>query len=827
MCRELSRTLRSKIILRFLAAVFFILASFYAEQSFAQRQKLEVYKILGISVEGNNPETGTEASAIIANSGLKVGDEITIPGDQARKAITKLFALKIFSDVQILIENKVNDGVYLLIRVKEYPRLARIVIKGADEVDEDDIRKKIQTTEGQVLTPDDVNNIVRKVKELYYEEGYLQASINPTTVVEDSTKPNRVSLVLNIEEGVEVSIGEIIFRGNKDFDEDVLENEMEDTEESVWWKFWTSSKFDKHKYEADKNRILNFYRKNGYLDAEILSDSIWYSDNNEKVNILINLNEGLQYRVRSIKWEGATVYKPDVLSERLDFKRGDVFDVSRFEKNIRGNEEQTDVSSLYLDNGYLSLHIDPDIKRVRCDTSAAQFISGVQGDFVEKEEWCVDVTMRVYERNQYRIGNVNIKGNAKTRDYVIRRELYTRPGDFFSRSAIIRSLRQLAQLNYFNPEKLKPDYRIVNDTTVDLTYEVEEKSSDAVNASVGYSGAFGVTGALGFTINNFSISEPLEGGGGQIFNFEWQFGEGARFRTFSLGFTEPWLYNTPTTLGISLYDTRQVFVYDYQQTGLSLRIGRRLKWPDDYFRIDWTLRFQNNIMHDNSGVQFYKLGKTTQYSIAQVISRNSTDSPIFPATGSSVALSVEMAGGPLLPGNVDYHKWVFNADWYTPLLSSNRLVLMNSTSFGYISGFKEDSEIPPIEYFYMGGSGLGFIATIPLRGYEDRMIGPRDKLGNEIGGCVMTKHTAEIRFAVTLNPIPIYLLTFMEGGNVFENFNNTDMFDLKRSYGVGARLLINPIGLIGFDYGYGADDVFPQDGKPDGWRFHFQFGRGF
>jgi outer membrane protein insertion porin family len=791
----------------------FIATLLFVHQTSAQRQKVEVYKILGISVEGTTAASGTEAAAIIANSGLKVGDELTIPGDQARQAINKIYALRIFSDVQILIENKVGDGVYLLIKVQEYPRLKRLDIHGADEIDEDDIRKKLSVTEGQILTPDDINRIVQKTKSLYDEEGYLQATITPTTIVEDSGQTNKVVLLLTIEEGVKVSIGEITFRGNRAFDEDDLEDEMEDTEEKVWWQFWSRPKFDRNKFQKDKNRIISFYRKHGYLDAEIVSDSIWYSDNKEKVNIRINVNEGVQYKIRSINWEGATVYKPEVLSERLGFKKGDIFDIDRFEKNLRGNEEQTDVASLYLDNGYLSLNIDPDVQRVQCDGDTS---SG-----------CVAIVLHVYERNQYRLGNVNIKGNTKTKDFVIRRELYTRPGDFFNRSAIIRSLRQLQQLNYFNPEKLKPDYRITSDTTVDLTYEVEEKSSDNVNASVGYSQAFGVTGALGFTITNFSLEEPLEGGGGQVLNFEWQFGEGARFRTFSLGFTEPWLYNTPTTLGISLYDTRQIYVYDLQQTGVSLRLGRRLKWPDDYFRIDWTFRFQNNVVHDNGGVQFYTIGKTTQYSIAQAISRNSTDSPIFPTTGSSVVFSVEMSGGPLLPGNVDYHKWLFTADWYTRLFNSERLVLYTSSSFGYVAGFGNDAYIPPIEYFYMGGSGLGLVATTPLRGYEDRSIGPKDQFDNEIGGRVMNKQTAEIRLAVTLNPIPIYLLGFMEGGNVFEDFNHSDLFDLKRSYGFGARLLINPIGMVGFDYGYGADDVLPKDGQPDGWRFHFQFGRGF
>jgi outer membrane protein insertion porin family len=392
---------------------------------------------------------------------------------------------------------------------------------------------------------------------------------------------------------------------------------------------------------------------------------------------------------------------------------------------------------------------------------------------------------------------------------------------------IIRSLRQLAQLNYFNPEKIRPDTRLVDDETVDLIYEVEEKSSDNVNASVGYSGAYGVTGMLGFTINNFDLLDPLQGGAGQILNFDWQFGEGARFRTFTLSFTEPWLNERPTTLGISLYDTRQRFGWDLQQTGLSIRLGRRLTWPDNYSRADWVVRFQRNDIRDNGSSLLYDVGKSNQISLTQTLSRNSTDSPIFPTTGSSFSFSTEISGGPFLPGNVDYHKWLLSAEWYIPLFNSSRIVLYASNLFGYLDGFKKDSKIPPIEYFFMGGTGLGYVSTTILRGYEDRAVGPMNSYNQEEGGRVLHKETVELRFAVTINPIPIYLLLFSEGGNVFRDIKHADLFDLKRAYGLGARLLIQPLGMVGFDYGYGADDVFPKDGKPDGWRFHFQFGRGF
>ena len=782
---------------------------------YGQKPVAENYKILGISVEGNNPQTGTESSAIIANSGLKVGDEISIPGEQAHAAIMKLWALRIFSDIQVLVDHKTQDGVYLLIKVKEYPRFESLSIHGADDVSEDDVKKKVALTKGQILTPQDTSKVVTAVKQLYEEEGHLLARIESRLVAEDSAKPNRMTLKLDIDEGPSVTIDRVHVVGSSAFGEDDLKGQMDDTKEKTWWHFWSHPKFDKKKFEADKDKVLKFYRKNGYLDADIVADSTWYSADKRKIDVQLTVRDGPQYKVRSITWEGNTVYKAETLNDRLQIRPGQVYDEEKFEQNLRGSPDQNDVASLYLDNGYLKFNLIPEVKRMRCDS---QTVSACDS---------VDITVRVYERNQFHIGQVDIKGNRKTHDNVIRRELFTRPGDFFNRSAIIRSLRQLSQLNYFNPEKLKPDTRLVDDQTVDLIYEVEEKSSDNVNASVGYSGAFGVTGALGFTINNFSISEPLAGGAGQVLNFDWQFGEGSRFRTFSLSFTEPWLYNTPTTLGVSLFDTRQIYIYDLQQTGLSVRVGRgRLSWLDVYSRLDYTLRFQRNDVNDNGGNPLYRVGKTNQVSLTQTISRNSTDSPIFPTAGSIVSFTTEVSGGPLLPGNVGYHKWLFSADWFSPLFNSGRLVLYSSTALGYVDAFHNDYEIPPIEYFYMGGTGLGFAATTPLRGYDDQSVGPRNNSG-PVGGRVMEKQTFELRLAVTLNPIPIYFLGFAEAGNVFTDFHHANFPDVKRSYGFGARLLINPIGLIGFDYGYGADHVLSTDGGPDGWRFHFQFGRGF
>jgi outer membrane protein insertion porin family len=761
----------------------------------------EVYKILGITVEGNSL---ADPAAIIANSGLKVGDEIATPGDQVGNAVKKLWSLRLFEDVQVSIDRTMGNGVFLLIKVKEYPRFENMEITGNDELSTDDIKKVLPLVRGQVLAPADLKKMEREIKKLYIKDGYLLAKVDVTTAPVDTADRRRNVEVL-IDEGNKVSIESITFDGDAAFDDGDLRGAMDETSESTWWKFWSSAKFDAKKYEEDKGKIVQFYRKHGYRDAQILGDSLWYSQDKEDMFIHIRVNEGAQYKIRSVTWQGNTVYPDAILNDRLNILPGEVYNAEKFEQNLRGNEDQTDVASLYLDNGYLRFNLEPKETRIGTDS--------------------IDIQISVYEMNQFKLAHVNIKGNTKTQEKVIRRELYTRPGDYFSRAAIVRSIRQLSQLNYFNPEKIKPDYVLVDEKTVDLTYEVEEKSSDNINASVGYSGAFGVTGALGFTINNFSISEPLSGGAGQILNFEWMFGEGSRYRTFTLGFTEPWLFDTATLLGVTLFDTRQIYTFDYERTGGSVRIGRRFRWPDDYFRGDWIIDGQVNEVRDGAGI--YREGRSTQVSLTQVISRNSIDNPIFPTTGSNVSLSIQMSGGPLLPGNLDFHKWLLSGEWYLPLFNSGKLALYLNSTYGYIAQFYQDSYIQPVDLFFMGGTGLGYISTTPLRGYEDQSVGPRNANGEIVGGRAMARQTLELRFAVSINPIPIYLLAFAEGGNVFESFSRADFFDLKRSAGLGARIQINPIGMIGFDYGYGFDDVFPRDGKADGWKFHFVFGRGF
>lgn len=799
------------------------------------------YQILGISVEGN---VSADANTIIANSGLRVGDEIQPGSDATNKAVRRLWKLGIFDDVKIEVEKRIDNGVFLLIKVSEFPRVEKVIVEGEDEIDEDDILKEINLIPGQTLKPQDIFKYKTKILDLYKEEGMLNAVITPKMfyytsadtsddeIVVTWTNPEfpgeeyeteyeydpsyysnlaikakrRSLLVLNIDEGNEVIVRNIVFEGNEAFDDDDLKDELEETAEARWWKFWTSSNFKRKEFETDLEGLVTFYRKNGYRDFEVLGDSLIYSNDKEDLEIIVNVYEGPQYKIRNINIDGNTVYSDERILERLDFENGDIYDFEKFNQNLRFNESQTDVSSLYQDMGYLTFNLETREEKVAEDS--------------------LDIYIQIVENNRFKIGDVNIGGNDKTKEKVIRRELYTVPGDYFSRNNIFRSIQQLANLQYFNVEELYQtgvDYRPANDSTVNLVYSVEEKSSDYLNASIGYSGSYGFSGAVGITLTNFSIMEPFQLGGGQILNFNWQFGVGNYYRTFTLGFTEPWFMDTPTMVGFDLFDTRQSYVYDLRQSGITLKVGRRLKWPDNYFSVQGILRFQYNDVIE--GRSYYAEGLSRQYTVGATISRTDIDNPIFPSRGSKIALSGELTGGPFLPGDVDYYKAEFTAEWYKRLFNSNRLAFYTSLNMGYIDELIKGTTIQPFEFFYMGGSGL-VIATTPLRGYDDRSVGPRNSNGDIIGGRVMTKYTTELRAALALDPIPIYVLGFAEAGNTFYDLTETDFFNLRRSAGFGARILINPIGLIGFDYGYGFDRK-SVDGNDPSWEFHFQFGRGF
>lgn len=774
----------------------------------AQTAPQQQYVITGVVVEGNKR---VDTRTVLSAAALRIGERIAWQSERIQLAVHRLYELRLFSHVDIVAGRVVDSSLELTIRVKEFDRLKNYTITGIDDVSESDVKKKVALYPGDVVTDAILFRIRRDVLVLCADEGHLQATVKTNLSPVDSM-PGSIQLTVEVHEGPSVKIGHILFDGNKAFDGDKLRGQLDETKEKSWWQFWRSSKFDRKKFKDDLKHLMEFYHREGFLDAQVVKDTEEYTEHNERLNLHVTVSEGSRFYVRFIHVTGNTAYPEEEIVQRLKFKRGDVFNTEKFERNLRSNEENSDVSSLYFDNGYLACNIEKEETRVGLDS--------------------IDITVHILEHNQFRVREVSVTGNTKTYDKVIRRELYTMPGDYFSRAAIIRSMRQLSVLNFFNPEKIRPDTHVVDNTRVDIAYHVEERSSDTFNASVGYSGSFGVTASIGLSFNNFSaatfFSDPFKYGAGQVLNFVYErSATTGTLNTFTVGFTEPWLYDTPTSLGFSLFDTKQIYTnYESSRYGASLSLGRRWRWPDDFFRSDMTLQVQQNDVNVSNG--YYRTGITDQVSITHVWSRSSIDNAIFPTTGSRFSWLIQ-ASLPLDTMWIGFHKNKFTFEFFSPLAKisgQNRLVLYTVADYGFMKEFQPGNATNLIDFFFMGGNGLTGIPTIPLRGYPDQMVGPTDALNRALGGRIYEKYGLEVRYAVALDPIPIYILGFAEAGNVWANLSSVDPFGLKRSVGVGARLLINPIGLLGFDEGYGFDQVIPGAG-PSGWNFHFQFGRGF
>ena len=781
-----------------IAAIALLVVIGAATVALAQQQQR--YPIIaGISVEGLTQ--GEDMQTVIAYSGLRVGSEAR--PDDLVMAIRNLWNRRTFADVQIVKDRETALGVFLVIRVEPAPRIRNLIVEGNDELSADDVIGAVDKRNGDIMAPYDAYEVRQRVKDLYREEGMLFAKVETELVELDSA--NTYDLRITVDEGVEYSVGHIEFEGNTLYTDEDLAGAFEETGTKDWYEFWASDDYDPALFEDDKKLLKAWFLEHGLLDAEILGDTVILDEENEEVIIRVTVSEGSPVYVRNIAFDGNTVYPSEVLLSRLDVRKGELYNGTKISQNLTVNETQTDASSLYNDNGYLTARLEPELTRVSQDS--------------------VDIRVRVYEGERFKIRKVSLAGNTKTKDRVIRRELFTRPGDFFSRAAVIRSIKGLGLLNYFNPENLQPNITPVDNTTVDVTYNVEERSTDTFNASIGFAGAFGLTGSVGVTLNNFDITEPLRGGAGQIMSFQWEFGQASRLQTFQLSFSEPWLFGEPTTVGFNIFDTRQNFNIDIRRTGAQVNIGRRFRFPDDFFRGDWSISFER--IQSNTASIFYRQGVNTALTVSQTISRTSYDNMIFPTSGSRFSIGLRGTTGFLGIGSTDFGKVNFNFDIVNPLLSINgnpRLVMLLGSQMGFVDGFQNDTTIPPQELFYMGGNGLGGFSLTPLRGYRDNSIGPLAPNGQNLGGRIMARFLAEFRFALSLNPIPIYLLSFAEAGNVWANIRTVDPFGLNRAAGFGLRLLLNPIGLIGFDVGYGFDPD-PFTGQTSGWRFHFQFGR--
>ena len=749
-------------------------------------QQSQMGKVLGLRVEGTRI---TDPTVLKMSSGLTEGKEIG--WEDIQKAIKNLWSHGVFSDIRILVEKSSAEGLHLLIKIEEYPRLERLEISGQKKIKEDDIKKELGLFRGQILNPNQIAKGKKKLLDLYADKGFTLASIE--TELSDTENEGRTILRVNIDEGKKVQIKQIQFLNNEVFDDRKLRKQMKETKENRWYR---GGDFDKEMYGEDKEKVLAFYRNHGYRDAEIVKDSLYYDPEKEDMFIDIWVREGRCYYIGKVTWEGNDLFPEEHLMSLLEFKEGEAFSQEKFDKTITES-----IGGAYYDLGHIYSQVNPRETLRGADT--------------------VDVHFVINEGEPVTIRGIRISGNNRTKDRVIRRQLRIRPGQVFSKELLMRSHRELMMLNYF--ANVLPDVHPISEEEMDLSFEVEEKSTDTAQLAAGWSELDRLIGQVGLGMNNLF-------GNGQQLSLNWNFGR--YYRSFSLGFTEPWFLNTPTLIGANVYDTkRDPFYIGYSQRsqGFSFQVGRRFSWPDNYFRGDWIYRLDRTHLSDfsdfyielnpNNIVNEYASGPLTSSGITQIISRNSLDHPEFPTRGSKVSLMTEFVGGPL-GGNVGFHKHIFKAEFFMPTFWP-KLVLLARTQVGFMEALSKTRRISFLDYFFMGGSGLS--RAIPLRGYDDPLAGGR-YYGE--GGKTMLQTTVELRFPIITQPVMFGLL-FAEAGNTWLDLSHTDPFDLRRSVGVGVRIFMPMVGILGFDYAYGFDHIDSEGRKHGAWKPQFVFGKSF
>jgi outer membrane protein insertion porin family len=781
--------------------------------------KQNLFTVTSISFSGLESLSEKE---LIASLPIKIKDRIALPGTELSSAMQYLWQLQLFSDIRVEKTDLGQHNIALKFIVSELPVLGQITFEGNAKFKSEELLQKISLIKEKKISEQDLVTAANKIEKFYASKGYLSAGAE--FKLKESGK-NHVDALFKITEGPKVTIEKITFHGNTAFSQNKLKGVFKETNQNSWWRrIFGTPKLDKDKFSEDKNLLAEFYRNNGYRDMRVLKDSISYTADKKGLFLDIYLEEGRKYFIRNITWSGNTkdFATTEILNNSFRIKKGDVYNAKLIQDRLNYSQDNTDISSIYLDRGYLSFRLKLDEQVIKPDS--------------------VDLAITMREGEPFQLNTINIKGNTKTKDHVIRRELYTIPGDMFSRSNVVRSIRELNMLSFFEPDQITPDVQPnPENNTVDITYNVSEKQTDTFNASVGYGGN-GFTGALGVTFNNFSLQDifnpeaytPLPHGDGQKLGLQWQFGSD-NYNTLSLSFTEPWAFGGPTAVGFSAFKTHSA--YDYtndsvnnptviDQYGTTLSIGRRLTWPDDYTAINWKLKFLNS----KGGFLSFVQGPSNapdqadEYSITQTIVRNSIDSPIYPRKGSKNSITAELAGGPL-PGSVDFYKISGISSWFIPI--TKNLVWNLSTQQGFMSTFSSTDYIPYTEYFYMGGSGMSTLPTIPLRGYDDRSLGAPLEQGSSLyAGKIYSKFTTEVRYPLVMSQsISVYGLAFAEAGNLWQDTHEVNFSDLKKSAGIGLRLYLPIIGQIGLDYGYGFDAVESNPTKSkQGWNLLFSFG---
>jgi outer membrane protein insertion porin family len=858
------------------------------------------YTISSISITGINH---LDTAIVMSISGLQVGDAIMLPGGDAfSKAISNLWRQKLFSNIQIFITDIQDDNISIEINVQERPRLGNFNFVGIKKAEAEELTGKVGLVKSTIITENTRRNAIEAINKYYVDKGYKNVQVR----VEEKNDPafvNSNSMTFYVDKGSKVRINQINFYDNEAISDLKLKKEMKGTKEMTKitlnptevpspygenermafseyikdvgflspsktknfldpyfrFKLFSGAKFDEKKYEEDKEKILQHYNSLGYRDAQIVADTQYYTPSGH-LNIDLKVEEGRQYYFGDITWRGNTKYSDSLLNAIVRINKGDLYNIDVLNKRLgkQLSAEGGDISGIYMDDGYLFFRVEPVETAVYNDT--------------------IDYEIRIVEGPQATIRNVNIFGNEKTKDHVIRRELRTVPGDKFSRSDLIRSQRELANLQYFNQEKINPGVNPnQEDGTVDINWNLEEKSSDQLELSAGWGGGIGLTGTLGVTFNNFSIKnilkkeswDPLPTGDGQKLSIRLQ-SNGRAFRSYNFSFTEPWLGGKRrNSLTFSFYNSKFSNAFDFvtgrmtkeradssflRTLGAGVSLGKQLRWPDDYFSLVYSLNFTQYKLQDYQFQGFgFNTGTSNNVSLKLGLQRSSVFDPTFPRSGSSFSASVQLtppysllnpdlvtSGNPYK--NPEYHKWRFNTEWFVPLgkpggADKNRqFVLKLAAKYGFMGRYNNKLDFSPFERFQVGGDGLtnsyGLLGydIIAHRGYpvyetSDPSINPDISSANRYF-TIFNKYSLELRYPLVTNPgSTIYGLTFFDAANGWYSFKDYNPFRLRRSVGVGMRFFLPMFGLLGFDYGLGLDRLQPGDrGLKNATRFTFMLG---
>jgi outer membrane protein insertion porin family len=829
------------------------------------------YEIGGITISGVK---FLDNSALVMLSGLSVGDRIKVPGEELARAIENLWKQGLFENVKITATKVQDNLIFLNIDLSERPRMSTFSFEGIKKSEADNIRDEIKLASGDVVTENLLIRTTNKIKKNYTDKGYLDADIK-IKQIEDTLRRNHVRLLISIDKKERVKINHINITGNEHFDEERIKRFLKKTKEkgtfnplgnlemflfqfvkdivtlqfddlkknasahiseNMKLRIFKSSKFIPDDYKADLIAVIEKFNELGYRDASIVSDSVYRNPDNS-VGIDITVFEGSRYYFRNISWVGNTKYSDEYLTRILRVEKGDVYNWKLLNANLSFNMNEDDVSSLYMNDGYLFFQANPVEVSVENDS--------------------IDLEIRVYEGKQATVKRVSVSGNSRTSDHVIVRELRTRPGQLFSRSDLIRTTRELAQLRYFNAETINPQVDPnPAESTVDINYEVEETSSDQIELSGGW-GYGRVIGTLGVSFNNFSLGKIFDGkawrpvptGDGQKLSLRLQsYGKG--YISYSASFTEPWMGGKkPHAFSVSYYHSlfsngllkddpdRRSFVMD----GITVGLGRKLTWPDDYFQLYMATNFQRYNLQNYTNV--FSFGTGTGYynniNFNITLSRNSIDFPIYPRSGSLVSLGLFITPPYSLASNKDYaalsenekykmiefHKWAFQFTFFTPVVEN--LVIMTRARYGFLGNYNPALGNTPFERYYLGGDGLSGYNNldgreiIGMRGYGNETLTPDYYKSRNTGGSIVSKLTLELRYPLSLNPsATIFVASFLEAGNAWPNFQDFNPVNLYKAAGFGVRVFLPMFGILGLDWGYGFDNV---PGLPDANRGQFHF----